>query len=207
MLTIRTSVSKAEPNAAHFALALLCVPSYLATVAPSARFTLVTQNIDGLDKRALETTLANMNTRERPEGDGSSIGPSECSKIYEIHGRVLDTLCTSCGHLEHMPSLQAPAIQHPDPSPSGDQENAENLPHCDRCGGLLRPGVVWFEELLRHSREVWEAIDAADLCLLIGTSSKVRRLQSGSYIWFRMLTRSTGAARGWVRLRGCRPRG
>ena len=47
-------------------------------------------------------------------------------------------------------------------------------PHCD-CGGLLRPGVVWFGESL--PAEIWkaaqEAARSAELFLVIGTSAVV----------------------------------
>lgn len=52
------------------------------------------------------------------------------------------------------------------------------LPRCPDCTGLLRPGVVWFGEAL--ASHVMGAVDAyfsspepIDLCLVIGTSSKV----------------------------------
>lgn len=56
---------------------------------------------------------------------------------------------------------------------------ATDLPHCPRCGnGLLRPGVVWFGEVLPE--KTVSAIDrfisqseTIDLILVIGTSSKV----------------------------------
>ena len=56
--------------------------------------------------------------------------------------------------------------------------NATDLPHCPKCGGLLRPGVVWFGELLPE--KVINKIDdfikeskKIDLILVIGTSAKV----------------------------------
>ena len=52
------------------------------------------------------------------------------------------------------------------------------LPQCPQCNNLLRPGVVWFGESL--PRPVLASVDAyfddkepIDLCLVIGTSSKV----------------------------------
>ena len=47
-------------------------------------------------------------------------------------------------------------------------------PHCPHCGGLARPGVVWFGEQLDPS--VLDACDAAcdcDVFLSVGTSSLV----------------------------------
>ena len=54
----------------------------------------------------------------------------------------------------------------------------DDLPHCPKCGHLLRPGVVWFGEALpaRTMNEIdafIEKADKIDLILVIGTSSKV----------------------------------
>ena len=55
----------------------------------------------------------------------------------------------------------------------------KELPQCPKCGdGLLRPGVVWFNEML--PRDVLSTIDdfidkssKIDLIMVIGTSAKV----------------------------------
>ncbi len=58
-------------------------------------------------------------------------------------------------------------------------QEVKDLPQCPRCGsGLLRPGVVWFNESLppRVLKEVDEFIKQSnkiDLILVIGTSAKV----------------------------------
>ena len=54
----------------------------------------------------------------------------------------------------------------------------DDLPHCPKCGHLLRPGVVWFGEALpvKTMDEIDAFIEQAekiDLILVIGTSSKV----------------------------------
>lgn len=57
--------------------------------------------------------------------------------------------------------------------------DTEDLPHCPKCGsGLLRPGVVWFGEMLPE--KIINEIDVfikesrkIDLILVIGTSAKV----------------------------------
>lgn len=59
------------------------------------------------------------------------------------------------------------------------QLDPKDLPHCPQCKeGLLRPGVVWFGEMLpeRVLREISDFIDESskiDLILVIGTSAKV----------------------------------
>jgi NAD-dependent deacetylase len=54
-------------------------------------------------------------------------------------------------------------------------DTGEVPPRCPRCGGLLRPDVVWFRELL-PAAALQRAVDAAracDLFLSIGTSGLV----------------------------------
>lgn len=59
------------------------------------------------------------------------------------------------------------------------QLRIHDLPKCPKCGsGLLRPGVVWFGEMLPEKTitaidEFIEESDTIDLILVIGTSSKV----------------------------------
>ncbi|KAH7879104.1 DHS-like NAD/FAD-binding domain-containing protein [Lentinula edodes] len=140
---LREIALHSTPNPAHVSLAMLCIPELLHHLASDAEFTLITQNIDG---------LSNI-----PE-----------SHIYEMHGRVLDTLCTQCSNLRHDGKKLLMVRDHPIP--------VDELPHCEQpeCGGLLRPGVVWFDEVPRNSREIWRKVDEADLCLVIGTSSTVQ---------------------------------
>ncbi len=55
----------------------------------------------------------------------------------------------------------------------------QDLPHCPQCGdGLLRPGVVWFGEMLPERTidaiDEWiEESPTIDLMLVIGTGAKV----------------------------------
>ena len=64
--------------------------------------------------------------------------------------------------------------------------DTEDLPHCPKCGkGLLRPGVVWFGEMLPEKviSEIDKFIEESrkiDLILVIGTSAKV--YPAASYI-------------------------
>ncbi len=79
--------------------------------------------------------------------------------IIALHGDLFVSRCVHCGHEEKS--------RDPDIDP---------LPRCPDCGGLLRPGVVWFGEPLRP--EIWEsAVRAAFNCqvfLSVGTSAAVQ---------------------------------
>src|SRR5262249_40711170 len=100
----------------------------------SERFTLVTQNIDGLHHAA-----------------GSR-------NVLEIHGRLSRVVCCECGIVEDRPGEELPP-----------------LPRCAACQGLMRPGVVWFHEMLPPG--VWlRAERASESCqcfLVVGTSAVV----------------------------------
>ncbi|MEJ2586382.1 MAG: NAD-dependent deacylase [Deltaproteobacteria bacterium] len=79
--------------------------------------------------------------------------------VLELHGNIWRVRCTRCAET----TLDR----------SGDMGN---LPECKRCGGLLRPDVVWFGEAL-DPNILNRAIEAARRCqvmLVIGTSSVVQ---------------------------------
>lgn len=101
--------------------------------------------------------------------------------IYEMHGHIFDTICTACNRTEtsYEASLcPALAAAHTDDFKDDNVHDIplEDLPRCGPCGGLLRPGVVWFGETPRKMRDIWNAVDEADMCLVIGTSSTVNIL-------------------------------
>lgn len=128
------------------------------------------------------------------------------SQLHLLHGNLFDVKCSSffCNHVEHNnltdPIVPALAIPTSDSTPIDPTTNAArahdeldisdpstalpdlrlaDLPHCPACKtGLLRPGVVWFGEML--PRETIDAIDdfiaqsdRIDLIMVIGTSSTV----------------------------------
>jgi NAD-dependent deacetylase len=78
--------------------------------------------------------------------------------VLEVHGSLRRTRCTECG-----------AVKDRGLEPLAD------MPTCELCGGLLRPDIVWFGELLPPA--VWEravaAVEACDVFLVVGTSAVV----------------------------------
>jgi NAD-dependent deacetylase sirtuin 5 len=134
---------KAEPNAAHIIIAALSVKETLRQICPNAEsFTLVTQNVDGLSRRALDqltSTLASKKTFEKVTPEPQS--------VIEMHGRLFDTLCTQCGHRE--PNHDSPicaALEGTEVIVEKQEQEPDiplsDLPRCTQpdCGGLLRPG-------------------------------------------------------------------
>ncbi|KAH9922940.1 DHS-like NAD/FAD-binding domain-containing protein [Fomitopsis serialis] len=148
----REKARAAEPNAAHMALAVLAVPHFLRT------------NVDGLSRRALERT---------PGADEGT------APILEMHGRLFETICTSCGDRRmNMDSPICPALAGTEAIVERHEEEPDipldKLPRCQKCSGLLRPGVVWFGEIPLHLHEIQQIVGKADLGLIVGTSSTVR---------------------------------
>lgn len=78
--------------------------------------------------------------------------------IAKLHGDIWRVRCVDCGREErneHVPLVSLP-------------------PRC-ACGGLLRPGVVWFGEMLPQDewRRAFQASRSAEIFLVVGTSAVV----------------------------------
>ena len=78
--------------------------------------------------------------------------------VLEIHGTLRRVRCSGCDAVEDRGT-----------------EALADLPHCTECNALLRPDVVWFEEMLPQDlwRQAEEAAQACDCFLVIGTSAIV----------------------------------
>ena len=81
--------------------------------------------------------------------------------ICELHGNIWVDRCSACD------------TEHSQPVAEADESAA--LPRCDACGALMRPGVVWFGEMLPiHALERAQAeLDRCDCVLVVGTSNQV----------------------------------
>lgn len=80
-------------------------------------------------------------------------------KIYELHGNIERNFCIECKKFYDLEEL----------------EKTEGVPHCKRCGGLIRPDVVWFGEFLPQDefRGGESAAEKSDICFVVGTSAVV----------------------------------
>ena len=125
---------------------------------------LVTQNVDRLHQRA-----------------GSSL-------VIDLHGRLDVIVCLGCGARTSRAVLQtaiaaanaswrAEAPTAPDGDADIDDAAVESFiaPWCERCGGLLKPDVVFFGENVPGPRyaDAREALTGADAMLVAGSSLMV----------------------------------
>lgn len=79
--------------------------------------------------------------------------------ILELHGNIWKMRCTQEGTL----------------SANRDFPLKENPPRCPSCGGLLRPHIVWFGEMLPRDvlDRAFALSSACEVMLVVGTSAVV----------------------------------
>lgn len=149
----------AVPNAGHRALAALQHRGAVAGI--------ITQNVDGLDSAA-----------------GAA--------VIDLHGRLDRVLCLDCGQvtaravLERRLTAANPGFGDDLPPealqerPDGDVDLADTsgftVVDCARCGGVLKPDVVFFGENVAAPlvARCYEMVDAAPGLLVVGSSLTVQ---------------------------------
>ena len=188
----RQQIAACQPNAAHRVLA--------SWTRRLSGFSLVTQNVDGLHERAAASGNPEGLPPQKPGGGGNPSGlpeqkpggggnpsglpeqkpggggnpsglpevirgggnPSGLPEVIRLHGSIWDMQCwTGCA--------ASPPRWRDESVPLSPMP-----PRCPHCGGLVRPGVVWFGEPLDWGA-IEQADDAAtcDVFLAVGTSSVV----------------------------------
>lgn len=85
-------------------------------------------------------------------------------KMVQIHGDIFVNRCSHCGATD--------CLKQSEPNETFD---AGDLPQCPECGALMRPGVVWFGEMLDPCKidivENFLARGVVDLTLVVGTTA------------------------------------
>jgi NAD-dependent deacetylase len=104
-----------------------------------------------LERRTPEFALVTQNVDGLHDRAGSR-------NILKVHGDIWDVRCVRCGRERR-----------------DERPDIPELPPLCECGGMLRPGVVWFGEGLPEG--VWEeaerAISNCEVLLVVGTSAVV----------------------------------
>lgn len=80
-------------------------------------------------------------------------------RVYELHGTVHKNYCVDCGKFFDLQYIV----------------DSDGLPKCDKCGGIVKPDVVLYEEGLDDSTVsgAVKAITEADMLIIGGTSLNV----------------------------------
>ena len=153
-------MDQTRPNAGHRALAAL----ERAGVVNG----LITQNVDLLHTKA-----------------GSSV-------VINLHGTYAQVICLACGHTMSRAAL-ADLLEAANPgfaeraatlggiavAPDADAVVADTtsfrIVDCPRCGGMLKPDIVYFGENVPKDRveEAYSLVDDADALLVAGSSLTV----------------------------------
>ena len=86
------------------------------------------------------------------------------SNVFELHGSVMRNLCMDCG--------ESFALEETEEAWKRSCSEGDGIPRCSRCGGIIKPDVVLYEEGLDDDviRGSVEAIYSADLLVIAGTS-------------------------------------
>ncbi|MBN2544114.1 NAD-dependent deacylase [bacterium] len=97
------------------------------------------------------------------------------SNVVELHGNIRRNKCFDCGKFVEVPDL-----------------DLQETPKCESCGGLIRPDVVWFGEMLPADaiNLAFNVSRACDLFISVGTSALVHpaaslpvmAMQGGAYV-------------------------
>jgi len=148
---------RASPNGAHDALVRFERQNRVEL--------LVTQNVDGLHQAAGST------------------------KVLDLHGRLDRVRCMDCYDLLPRQELQEELLRSNSAwgrlegaaAPDGDADidglpfDEFTVPSCSRCGGVLKPDVVFFGESVPRERvaTAMQSLGRADAVLVLGSSLMV----------------------------------
>lgn len=78
-------------------------------------------------------------------------------KVLEIHGSSWKSYCTACGaEYDYNATLE--------------KMDEEKVPHCERCGGVIKPDIVFFGENVKYLYECQKMAQEADLMFIVGSS-------------------------------------
>lgn len=80
-------------------------------------------------------------------------------KVLELHGSTAENRCAECGRY----------------FPCGETVQAASMPRCPKCGGMLLPGIVLYDDPLDEGvlRAARARMFSADLLIIAGTSLSV----------------------------------
>jgi NAD-dependent protein deacetylase/lipoamidase len=108
-----------------------------------------------LERRGLVQAVVTQNIDQLHERAGSR-------EVIEVHGSIRTSSCPACGAVYRLAEV-VPLIE------------AHGAPPCPACGAILKPGVVFFDELLPEGamERATRLAEEAALLLVVGSSLEV----------------------------------
>jgi len=77
--------------------------------------------------------------------------------VMEIHGGIWKSFCIDCNKTwDYEESMKLVFSQE--------------VPRCDRCGGIIKPDIVFFGEMVKHLEESQKLVKECDLLFVVGSS-------------------------------------
>ncbi len=80
--------------------------------------------------------------------------------VIELHGSFYKSHCLECGKEYSLEEMKKKIIR-------------EDVPRCERCGGVIKPDIVFFGEQVMHFEEAEELIYQSDLLFIVGSALAV----------------------------------
>ena len=151
------SFKNAQPSQAHIGIAMLANQGFVGSI--------ITQNVDRLHQAA------------------------GCENTLDLHGRLDQVVCLECKEISSRHSLQLRLeflnpdfiVEKKSLRPDGDMDmdsdslESFDVPVCERCGGVLKPNVVFFGDILDRDvvSQASQIIESSSGLLVIGSSLMV----------------------------------
>ena len=119
---------------------------------PNAKPNLAHKYFAYLEKKGKNVTIVTQNIDGLHQEAGSS-------RVYELHGSIHRNYCERCGRLFGLKYVL----------------NSKDIPLCDKCGGVVKPDVVLYEEPLDENtiNLSISAIMTCETLIIVGTSLTV----------------------------------
>ena len=119
---------------------------------PKAKPNIAHTYFGDLEKQGKNVTVVTQNIDGLHQAGGST-------RVYELHGSIHRNYCEDCNKFYDLDYIL----------------KQDGVPHCEKCGGIIKPDVVLYEEGLDEMTIQYSlnAIMTCDVMIVIGTSLTV----------------------------------